>query len=87
MGQPGAYAGDPVSRLYLEYHLGFSFSRLAAELYLAPSALLERLDALPVAIGAAAVAGSMDRSTLEAVYVNSLCALQPPGSARPVECP
>lgn len=85
-GQPEG-APDPVARTFLEYDLGLTFDRLAAELFLDRASLIERLPSLPEDIATAATSGTLQRSVFEARYLEMACALYGTAESSPVGCP
>jgi hypothetical protein len=85
-GQPPG-TPDPLSRVFLDYELGLTFDRLAAELFLDRDSLIERLPSLPEDIAAAATSGVLERSVFEARYLESACAIYGAAESSPVGCP
>jgi hypothetical protein len=85
-GQPDG-TPDPLSRTFLDYELGLTFDRLAAELFLDRASLIERLPSLPEAIATAATSGMLERSVFEARYLEAACALYGGAESSPVGCP
>jgi hypothetical protein len=85
-GQP-AGTPDPVSRTFLDYELGLTFDRLAAELFLDRASLIERLSSLPEEIATAATSGVLERPVFEARYLEAACALYGTAESSPRRCP
>jgi hypothetical protein len=85
-GQPEG-TPDPVARTFLDYELGLTFDRLAAELFLDRASLIERLPSLPEDIATAATSGVLERSVFEARYLEAACAIYGSAESSPVGCP
>jgi serine/threonine-protein kinase len=85
-GQPEG-TPDPLARTFLDYELALTFDRLAAELFLDRSALIERLSSVPEDIATAATSGVLERSVFEARYLEAACALYGAAESSPVGCP
>jgi hypothetical protein len=78
---------DPVSRTFIDYDLGLTFDRLAAELFLDRASLIERLSTLPEEIATAATTGVLERSVFEAHYLEAACVLYGAAESSPRGCP
>lgn len=85
-GQPEG-APDPLARTFLDYDLGLTFDRLAAELFLDRASLVEQLPSLPEDIATAATSGVLERSVFEARYLEIACALYGAAESSPLGCP
>jgi hypothetical protein len=85
-GQPDG-SPDPVARTFLDYELGLTFDRLAAELFLDRASLIERLPSLPEDIATAATSGVLERAVFEARYQEAACRLYGGAESSPVGCP
>lgn len=85
-GQPRG-TPDPVSRAFLDYEQGLTFERLAAELFLDTSSLIERLPSLPEDIATAATSGALERGVFEARYLEVACAVYSRTEISPRGCP
>lgn len=85
-GQPEG-SPDPMARAYLDYELGLTFDRLAAELFLDRASLIERLPSLPEEFATAATSGVLERSVFEARYREAACALYGAAEISPLGCP
>ncbi len=85
-GQPEG-TPDPLARAVLEYQLGLTFDRLAAELFLDRASLIERLPSLPEDLATAATSGVLERAVFEARYLDAACRLYGAAESSPVGCP
>jgi hypothetical protein len=85
-GQPDG-TPDPIARTFLDYELGLTFDRMAAELFLDRASLIERLPSLPEEIATAATSGVLERALFEERYLEVACRLHGAAESSPVGCP